>query len=159
MLIVDHHGTILGVHVHAVDAPAKRPAGILDFELVKGELQVTRDKGGERLGLVGKHSLQLRQNLGHLALLYRRERHERALVATLGGMLDQGLVKDLAQQLLRTWQVLGRHALHALLRQAGMQVLQHVVDKVTLLHVAKARVDGLGLNAIRDEPAQRAGGI
>ncbi len=40
-----------------------------------------------------------------------------------------------------------------------MQVLQHVVDKVALLHVAKARVDRLGLDAIRDEPAQRAGGI
>lgn len=40
-----------------------------------------------------------------------------------------------------------------------MQVLQHVVDEVTLLHVAKARIDGLGLDAIRHEPAQRAGGI
>lgn len=71
-------------------------------------------------------------------------------------MLGQRLVKDLVQQLLSARQILGRHALHALLGQAGMQVLQHVVDKVTLLHVAKARVDGLGLHAIRHEPAQRA---
>lgn len=40
-----------------------------------------------------------------------------------------------------------------------MQVLQHVMDKVALLHVAKAGVDRLGFDAIRDEPAQRAGGI
>ena len=40
-----------------------------------------------------------------------------------------------------------------------MQMFQHVVDKVALLHVAKARVNRLGLDAIRDEPAQRAGGI
>ena len=40
-----------------------------------------------------------------------------------------------------------------------MQVLQHVMDKVALLHVAKARIDGLRFDAIRDEPAQRAGGI
>ena len=53
MLVVDHHGTILGVHVHAVDAPAKRPTGILDLELVEGELQVARGKGGKCLGLVG----------------------------------------------------------------------------------------------------------
>ena len=71
-------------------------------------------------------------------------------------MLDQRLVKDLAQQFLSARQVLGRHALHALLGQAGMEVLQHVVDKVALLHVAKAGVDGLGLHAIRHEPAQRA---
>ena len=74
-------------------------------------------------------------------------------------MLGQCLVKDLAQQLLSARQILGRHALHALLGQTGMQVLQHVVDKVALLHVAKARVDGLGLDAIRHEPAQRAGRI
>ena len=153
MLVVDHHGTILGVHVHAIDAPAKRPTGILDLELVEGELQVARGKGGKCLGLVGKHTLQLRQDLGHLALLHRRERHQRALVATLGGMLGQGLVKDLAQQLLSTWQVLGRHALHALLGQTGVQVFQHVVDKVALLHIAKACVDRLGLHAVRDEPA------
>ena len=71
-------------------------------------------------------------------------------------MLGQGLVKDLVQQLLCTRQILGRHALHALLGQTGMQMLQHVVDKVALLHVAKARVDRLGLDAIRHEPAQRA---
>ena len=40
-----------------------------------------------------------------------------------------------------------------------MQVLQHVMDKVALLHVAKACIDGLRFDAIRDEPAQRAGGI
>ena len=40
-----------------------------------------------------------------------------------------------------------------------MQMLQHVMDEVALLHVAKARVDRLGLDAIRYEPAQRAGGI
>ena len=74
-------------------------------------------------------------------------------------MLGQGLGKDLVQQLLRTRQVFGRHTLHALLGQTGMQMFQHVVDKVALLHVAKTRVDRLGLNAIRDEPAQRAGGI
>ena len=71
-------------------------------------------------------------------------------------MLGQRLVKDLAQQLLSARQILGRHALHALLGQAGMQVLQHIVDKVALLHISKARVDGLGLHAIRHEPAQRA---
>ena len=74
-------------------------------------------------------------------------------------MLGQRLVKDLVQQLLCTRQILGRHALHALLGQTGMQMLQHVVDKVALLHVAKARVDRLGLNAIRHEPAQWAGRI
>ena len=156
MLIVDHHGAVLGVHIHAVDAPAKRPTGILDLELVEGELQVARGKGGKCLGLVGEHALQLRQDLGHLALLHRRERHQRALRTALAGVLGQRLVKDLAQQLLRARQILGRHALHALLRQTGMQMLQHVVDKVALLHVAKARVDGLGLHAIRHKPAQRA---
>ena len=40
-----------------------------------------------------------------------------------------------------------------------MQMLQHVVDKVALLHVAKARVDRLGLDAIRHEPAQWTGRI
>ena len=153
MLVVDHHGTILGVHVHAVDAPAKRPTGILDLELVEGELQVARGKGGKCLGLVGKHALQLRQDLGHLALLHRRERHQRALRAALAGVLGQRLVKDLVQQLLSTRQILGRHALHAFLGQTGMQMLQHVVDKVALFHVAKARVDRLGLHAVRDEPA------
>ena len=156
VLVVDHHGTILGVHVHAVDAPAKRPTGILNVKIVKGKLQVARGKGGKCLGLVGKHSLQLRQDLCHLALLHRRERHERALRASLAGVLGQRLVKDLAQQLLSARQILGRHAFHALLGQAGMQVLQHIVDKVALLHVAKARVDGLRFDAIRHEPAQRA---
>ena len=159
MLVVDHHGTILGVHVHAVDAPAKRPTGILDLELVEGELQVARGKGGKCLGLVGKHTLQLRQDLGHLALLHRGERHQRALRAALASVLGQRLVKDLVQQLLCTRQILGRHALHAFLGQTGMQMLQHVVDKVALLHVVKARVDRLGLDAIRHEPAQWAGRI
>ena len=153
MLIVDHHGAVLGIHVHTVDAPAERPAGILNVKIVKGKLQVARSKRRQRLGFIGKHAFQLRQNLGHLALLYRRERHERALVATLGGMFGQGLVKDLAQQLLSTWQVLGRHTFHALLGQTGVQVFQHVVDKVAFLHIAKAGVDRLGLHAVRDEPA------
>ena len=68
-------------------------------------------------------------------------------------MLGQGLVKDLVQQLLSARQILGRHALHALLGQAGMEVLQHIVDKVALLHIAKAGVDRLGLHAVRNEPA------
>ena len=153
MLVVDYHGAILGIHVNAVDAPTEWPTGILNFKIVKGKLQVARSKRSQRLGFIGKHALQLRQNLGHLALLHRRERHERALVATLGGMLGQGLVKDLAQQLLSTWQILGRHAFHALLGQTGVQVLQHVVDKVALLHIAKAGVNRLGLHAVRDEPA------
>ena len=68
-------------------------------------------------------------------------------------MLGQCLVKDLAQQLLSARQVLGRHALHAFLGQTGVQMLQHVVDKVALLHIAKAGVDRLGLHAVRDEPA------
>ena len=153
MLVVDYHGAILGIHIHAVDAPAERPAGILDLELVERKLQVARREGRERLGLVGKNALQLRQNLGHLALLHRGERHERALGTALARMLGQGLVKDLAQQLLRAWQIHGCHALHALLGQTGMQVFQHVVDKVALLHIAKASVDRLGLHAVRDEPA------
>ena len=153
MLVVDYHGAVLGVHVHTVDAPAERPTGILDLELVERKLQVARGKGGKCLGLVGKHALQLRQDLGHLALLHRRERHQRALRAALAGVLGQRLVKDLVQQLLSTRQILGRHALHAFLGQTGMQMLQHVVDKVALLHVAKASVDRLGLDAIRDEPA------
>ncbi len=95
MLVIDHHGTILGVHVHAVDAPAKRPTSILDLKLIKGELKVARDKGGKRLGLVGKHALQLGQNLGHLALLHRGERHQWALGTAFAGVLGQGLVKDL----------------------------------------------------------------
>ena len=159
MLIVDHHGAVLGIHVHTVDAPAERPASILNVKIVKGKLQVARSKRRQRLGFIGKHALQLRQDLGHLALLHRRERHQRALRASLAGVLSQRLVKDLAQQLLSTRQILGRHALHALLGQASMEVLQHVVDKVALLHVAKARVDRLGLDAIRHEPAQRASGI
>lgn len=153
MLVVDYHGAILGIHIHAVDAPAERPAGILDLELVERKLQVARREGRERLGLVGKNALQLRQNLGHLALLHRGERHERALGTALARMLGQGLGKDLAQQLLRAWQIHGCHALHALLGQTGMQVFQHVVDKVALLHIAKASVDRLGLHAVRDEPA------
>ena len=159
MLVVDYHGAILGIHVNAVDAPAERPAGILDLKLIKGELKVARGKGCKRLGLVGKHALQLRQNLGHLALLHWRERHQRALGTALAGVLGQGLGKDLVQQLLRARQIHGRHALHAHLGQTGMQVLQHVMDKVALLHVAKAGVDRLGFDAIRDEPAQRAGRI
>ena len=105
MLVVDHHGTVLGIHVHAVDAPAKRPTGILDLKLIKGELQIARGEGRERLGLVGKHALQLRQDLGHLALLHRGERHQRALGTALAGVLGQGLGKDLAQQLLCTRQI------------------------------------------------------
>ncbi len=155
MLVVDYHGAILGIHIHAVDAPAERPTGILDLELVERKLQVARSKGGERLGLVGKHALQLRQDLSHLALLHWRERHQRALGTALARMLGQGLGKDLAQQPLRARQIHGRHALHALLRKTCMQVLQHVMDKVALLHVAKARIDGLRFDAIRDEPAQR----
>ena len=153
MLVVDYHGAILGIHVNAVDAPAERPAGILDLELVERKLQVARREGRERLGLVGKNALQLRQNLGHLALLHWRERHQRALGTALAGVLGQGLGKDLVQQLLRARQVHGRHALHALLRKTRMQVLQHVMDKVAFLHVAKARIDGLRFDAIRDEPA------
>ena len=159
MLVVDHHGTVLGIHVHAVDAPAERPAGILDLKLVKRKLQIARGKGRKRLGLIGEHALQLRQDLGHLALLHRRERHERALGTALAGVLGQGLVEDLAQQLLCARKAHGRHAFHALLGQTGMQVLQHVVDKVALLHVAKARIDRLGFYAIGHKPAQRAGGI
>jgi len=78
--------------------------------------------------------------------------HTQTLIA-LAGVLGQRLVKDLVQQLLCARQILGRHALHALLGQTGMQILQHVVDKVALFHVAKARVDRLGLHAVRDEPA------
>ena len=96
VLVVDHHGAVLGIHVHTVDAPAERPAGILNVKIVEGKLKVARSKRSQRLGFIGKHALQLRQDLGHLALLHRGERHERALVAALGGMLDQGLVKDLA---------------------------------------------------------------
>ncbi len=45
MLVVDYHGAILGVHIHTVDAPAERPTGILDLELIEGELQIARGKG------------------------------------------------------------------------------------------------------------------
>ena len=152
MLVVDYHGAIPGIHVNAVDAPAERPAGILNFKIVKGKLQVARSKRSQRLGFIGKHTLQLRQDLGHLALLHWRERHQRALGTALASVLGQGLGKDLVQQLLRARQVHGRHALHALLRKTRMQVLQHVMDKVALLHVAKARIDGLRFDAIRDEP-------
>ena len=47
MLVVDYHGAILGIHIYAVDAPAERPTGILDLELVERKLRVARGKGGQ----------------------------------------------------------------------------------------------------------------
>lgn len=141
VLIVDHHGVPLGVHVNAVDAPAEREAGIGGAQVVEAILQVGRMERLECSGLVAQHSLHLGQDPIELKALARREGHQwRRARRPAPRMLGADFLENLVETTEARIQVARRHARHALVYQRLMKTVEHVVDEVALFHVAKARI-------------------